>query len=100
MARQFTQKHAKEIAKKLGMVVHKGRRIHDHAVLIYEGKEVVSFGIRRASKEVGHDHLPKDLHLRMKDCKDLHRCTLSRDDYLELLRDKELVSDADTEGSN
>ena len=91
MARQFTQKHAREIAKKLKMEVTKARRIHDHAVLIIEGKEILSFGIRRASKEVGHDHLPKDLHLQVKDCKNLHQCTLSRDEYLELLHEKDVT---------
>ena len=97
MAKQFTQRHAREIAKKLDMDILTGKRNHDHAVLVVEDKEILSFGIRRATKEKGHDHLPKDLYLQMKDCKDLHQCTLSKKDYLKLLRDKEVIQVAETE---
>jgi len=73
------------------MEVLKGRRNHDHAILVVDGKEVLSFGIRRATKEKGHDHLPRDLHLQVKDCKELHQCTLSEKDFLELLREKNVI---------
>jgi hypothetical protein len=87
----FTQKHAHAIAKKLGCSFREGRA-HLHADLFVEGKLITSFGIRRASKEVGHGHIPRDLNITQKQSRDLFACTFSREEYLEALREKNLLN--------
>jgi hypothetical protein len=86
----FTQQHAEAIAKKLKCHMREGRA-HRHADVFENGRLIATFGIRRASKEVGHGHLPKDLHLTQKQCRDLHDCTFSREGYIELLHARRLV---------
>ena len=53
----FTQTDARAIAQKLGAEIVPGRK-HDLAIFRYEGQWIGQFGIRRASKEVGHDYIP------------------------------------------
>lgn len=86
----FTQKHALAIAKKLGCSFREGRA-HTYADLYEQGKLVTSFGIRRASREKGHGHIPKDLHLTQKESWELHDCRLSKEDYLKVLQEKDLL---------
>jgi hypothetical protein len=86
----FTQDHARAISKKLGCTSREGRA-HQYADLFEGGKLVASFGIRRASKQVGHGHIPKDLHLTQKQCWELHDCSMSKEAYLHHLRGKNLV---------
>jgi len=86
----FTQTHARAIAKKLGCFMREGKA-HTHADFYEGGKLIVSIGIRRASKEKGHGHIPKNLHLSQSDAWKLHDCTMSRDAYLQALREKNLL---------
>lgn len=85
---QFTQSHARAIAGKLGANINKKRSAHDVAEVIYAGKLVVQFGIRRASKEVGHDYLPANLYLTTRQCRQLAQCPLTHDEYFAILREK------------
>jgi hypothetical protein len=87
----FTQKHAHAIAKKLGCSFRQGKA-HLHADLFVEGKLITSFGIRRASKEVGHGHIPRDLNITQKQSRDLHDCSFSKEEYLAVLREKNLLT--------
>jgi len=87
----FTQKHAQFIAKKLGCSFREGKA-HQYADLFEQGKLIASFGIRRSSKEVGHGYIPRDLNITQKQCRDLHACTFSKEEYLEVLREKNLLS--------
>ena len=57
----------------------------------YEGQRIAQFGIRRGSKEQGHDYIPLQLHLTRKQCLDLRACPLSLDDYVRILRTKNLI---------
>jgi len=88
----FNQKHALTIAKKLGCAFREGKA-HQYADLFVQGKLIVSFGIRRASREVGHGHIPRDLNITQKQSRDLHDCTLSKEEYLEVLRQKNLLAE-------
>lgn len=58
----FTQRDAVAIAQKLGAEIVRGRE-HDLAIFRYGGRWIGQFGIRRASKGVGHDYIPMQLHL-------------------------------------
>lgn len=75
---------AKKIAKKLrAKVDRKSGSAHDIATVFYDGKLIKSFGIRRGSKKnLGHDHIPDDLGVRMSFAKELGRCTKSLEQYL------------------
>jgi hypothetical protein len=86
----FTQDDAEDIAKKLGCAPNE-RRGHKYYELFVGGRLIARFGVRRASKEKGHGHLPKDLHITQKQCRDLSDCPLSKDAYLEIMREKGYV---------
>jgi hypothetical protein len=86
MAR-FTQRHARVIAQKLDCNWREGRG-HTLAELVHDGVMIASFGIRRGSKEEGHDYIPRDLHLQRKECWDLHDCALTKEGYLQLMRER------------
>jgi hypothetical protein len=92
----FTQDDARKIAKKLGAKIEQGKRRHDLAVFWYQGKRIAQFGIRRASKEVGHGHLPDELFISPHQCRDLGNCPLSREGYVAILRSKNKILDPQT----
>jgi hypothetical protein len=83
----FTQDDAEVIAEKLGCVPDE-RKGHKYYELYVQGKLITMFGVRRASKETGHGHLPKALHITQKQCRDLSDCPLSKDAYLQIMREK------------
>lgn len=86
----LTQTDAHQIAKKLGAQIQP-RRKHDVAVFRHKGKFIAQFGIRRASKDVGHDYIPKELHLSAQQRRDLRDCPLSLEGYVKLLESKGIV---------
>ena len=87
----FTKRHAKRIAAKLGASILHGRK-HDRAVIRNDaGKVVTQFGIRRGSRETGHDFVPGELQIPRIDAMSLARCSLTKEGYFELLREKGIV---------
>ena len=86
----FTQEHAEEIAKKLNMEIKAGRQ-HEQAIFYHRGREIVRFGIRRASKQVPHDYIPRQLHMTRKECNELYGCTKTLEHFIENLRTKGLL---------
>jgi hypothetical protein len=84
----ITREHAQKIADKLDCRLSEGKA-HTTAE-VWEGEILVArFGIRRGSKELGHDHLPSELHLKRKECKELYECTLDRPAYIRLMRERD-----------
>lgn len=83
----FTQADAQAIAEKLGCVPREGKahRYHD---LIIDDRLIATIGERRASREKGHGHIPRQLHITQKECRNLSACPLSREGYLELLKER------------
>lgn len=88
--RRFTAREARAIADKLGCGRRAGRK-HDIMQVVVEGKLVAHFGIRRGSGEQGHDYVPAQLHLSRGWCWKLHDCTMSRSEYVAVLRGKGLL---------
>lgn len=89
----LTKRHAEDIARKLGAYIRPGTK-HDLAVVEYKNRRVVQFGIRRGSKsDASHDHLPGSLHLTAHDTLELARCPLSREQWLQRMKDKGLILD-------
>jgi hypothetical protein len=84
---------ANKIVKKLkARLDTRPGRPHDLA-LVFEGETLIaSFGLRRGSqKSQGHDHIPSDLHLSARQTKDLAHCPMSREQWLQVLREKNLI---------
>ena len=94
--KHFTKEHAQTIAKKLACSLREDRA-HTTAE-VFEGETLVArFGIRRGSRELGHDHLPSELHLRRMECKALYDCTLDRFGYIRLMRERGELPPSPTE---
>jgi hypothetical protein len=91
----ITKELALKIVQKLGARLESGSgRDHDFALVYHRGKMVAKFGIRRGSKkDLGHDHIPGQLHIRMGQARLLAQCPLSRDDWIAILAEKGLVGD-------
>lgn len=87
----LTKAHAEKIAKKLNAII-RPKGAHDLAIIEYNNKRIVQFGIRRgSSSDLGHDHLPGNLHLSSHDTMELARCPLTRDDWIQRMKDKGLI---------
>jgi hypothetical protein len=86
----LTRDDAEAIADKLGCTSEEGRS-HKYYELFVDDKLITRFGVSRASREKGHGHLPHQLHITQKQCRDLSKCPLEKDAYLQILRDKNLL---------
>ena len=83
---------ALKIAKKLGAEITKNTKAHDIAEVFHGGLLIAKFGIRRGSrKDIGHGHIPKELYMTPRNCAELARCTIQRDEWIEMLRDQGLL---------
>jgi len=91
--RIITKEHALSIAKKLkAEICQRGNRPHDIAMVFHEGRCIATLGIRRGSqKDLGHDHIPRDLHLGPHKARLLAQCPLSRDGWIEIMKQKALA---------
>ena len=78
---------AEVIAAKLGADPERGKGKHALVKIVVDGKFIAQYGIRRSSKkDTGHDFIAGQLHITMGECKRLSACTLSREEYFELIR--------------
>ena len=85
----ITKELALAIAKKLQATMDTRPKVHDIAVIEYNGKMIARFGIRRGSrKDAGHDHIPTDLHVTPRDARLLGQCPLSREDWIKIMSEK------------
>ena len=74
------------IAKKLNAEFIKKKR-HDIAMIYYQGRLVAQFGIRRGSKNSGHDHGPNQIYVQSRQARLLGECPLSREDWISIMSD-------------
>ena len=87
--KSLTQREAAKICRKLSAQRDTERtNHHDYYVVTHNGKKVVKIGVRRASKEKGHGHLPGELHLTQSQTLELARCPMSKDEYFDILQQK------------
>ncbi len=91
MARQITKQHAIAIAKKLKAVIRE-EKAHSYADIFHNERLIAWFGIRRGSRnELGHDHIPRDLHINPHQARLLAACPLIREQWLKILGEKNLL---------
>ncbi len=76
---------AEAIAKKLDAEIERKRTNHVIAIVRVNGKEVGRFGIRRGMN-LGHDYIPRQIHINMRLALNLARCTKYRQDYESFLK--------------
>ena len=92
---QITKEHARKIAKKLKAKNGScAGSVHDIALIYHDGKVVAHFGIRRGSKKnLGHGHIPRDLYLGPHDTLRLANCPLSKEQWIQMLKDQGVIVD-------
>ncbi len=92
MARVITKELAEKIAKKLDAQKEDESGPHTLWAIYHEGLAVALFGIRRGSaKDLGHDHIPAQIHVGPGFAKLLGQCPKSREDWLAKLREKRII---------
>ena len=93
MSNHITKAHAEKIAEKLEAVIEMGS-LHDLAKIYYNKKKVAQYGIRRGSrKDLPHSYIPGQIFVSKKDCLRLAQCTLYRDGWIEILKEKGLIAE-------
>jgi hypothetical protein len=87
---QITQEDAVAIKDKLQAEVEPKTK-HDVVKFWHNGKIVVSFGIRRGSKELPHPHISLQMFISQKECRLFRQCTISVDEYLAIFKSKSKI---------
>lgn len=89
----ITKELAQKIAKKLGArIVDCSGKAHDRALVFHGGRLIAWFGIRRGSgRDLGHDHVPKQIHVHPRQARLLGQCPLERDDWIAILTEKGIL---------
>ncbi len=87
----ITKRDAERIAKKLDAQIKNGTG-HQRVTVWYQNQVVASYGITYGSnRDSGHGHIPRQLNISTHETKNLATCTLDRDSYFALLRQKSLL---------
>ena len=92
---QIDKQGAKRVIRKLGAELQttKKNRPHDTYTFSHDGKPVLWFGITRSSnKNAPVGNLPRNLQITHKQCVELATCTLSKDEYTQILLGKGVIS--------
>jgi hypothetical protein len=93
MARIITKELALKIVKKLEATKIDSRsKAHDEYAVVHEGVHLGIISIRRGSeKDKDHDYIPRELHISPNQAKKLAQCPWKREDFIQCLREKELL---------
>lgn len=89
----LTKADAEEIAKKLK--AEAGRKAGAHTVrkVYVNGKWVATVSIRHGSnRDLGHNHIVRDIHESPHNAKQLAICTRSYEDWVQSMREKGKVA--------
>ena len=89
----ITKELALAIARKLGAeIAERGNKPHDIAKIYHSGRLVAHFGIRRGSrKNMGHDHVPAQIHVSPHDARLLGQCPMTREEWVEKLNRRGVI---------
>ncbi len=83
---KIQQREAFKIAKKLGAQIEDGAK-HTRALVYWNGALITAFGIGH-SKKSGHWHIPRQLFVSETDALAIAGCSMTGDDYFDLLDSK------------
>src|SRR5437764_13133574 len=97
MARIITKELALKIVAKLrAKNVNSKKKAHDLYTVEHDGRFIAMISIRRGSaKDMGHDYLPKDLHISPNQARRLGQCTWSLEDFIAEMINKRLIEDTE-----
>ncbi len=88
----LTKDDAEIIANKLRAEIDRTKKAHDLAKIYYNSRWIASFGIRRgSSRNQGHGHIPKCIHVTQKWCKELSACDHNYDEWIQLMQGQGLI---------
>jgi hypothetical protein len=92
-ARIITRELARKILKKLkSKKTGKKGAAHTEYAIEHEGQIVALTTLRHGSeKDLGHHHMPGDLHVGPNFAKGLGQCPRSRNDYIRNLQEQGLI---------
>ena len=90
----LTADSALMIANKLQAEISEGSK-HTNVVVRIDGTYIGRFGIRR-NRNVGHDYIPRQICMTMKEALGLARCSLHRADYERILKERGKLPTDDT----
>ena len=99
----LTARDGLKIAKKLGAQSTKVKTRHDCFVIVIDNVLVGNYGISRSSRERGHNYIAKQIGISPRQARCLSLCSLSREDYVAIIRDQGLLPnppDPDTSTSS
>jgi hypothetical protein len=82
---KLTARHADDIAKKLDAERFEGRG-HERVLIKWNDRLIGQFGIRRGSGDLSHNYIARQIFCSMRQALELARCTMTREDYFEMLR--------------
>lgn len=92
MARQVTKQLAIVILDKLHATLVKSGKAHDEYRVEHGGRVIAMTSLRRGSeKDLGHDHMPRDLHISPNQAKKLGQCPWKHEDFIRCLQDKGII---------
>lgn len=94
---KLVTRDAEAIAGKIASEVEE-RRGHAIAKIRVGGRHICQFGIRRGTS-VGHDYIPRQINVSMRQALELARCTMYRDDYERILAERGLIPPVQTSES-
>lgn len=81
-----------QVVGKFGLEVSEGRS-HRKAKLYYQGELIISTLRSRSPKEFEEHQVRRQLKLDSRQLRAAVRCTLGREDYIDILRKKGLLDD-------
>ena len=90
----LTADSALTIANKLQAEISEGRK-HTNVVVRIDGTYIGRFGIRRG-RNFGHDYIPRQIYVTMREALGLARCSLYRADYERILKERGKLPPDDT----
>ena len=83
----INKQDAQTVIRKLDAKLRRPGKRHDVYEITYQGTVVATFGVSRGSnKDAPHDHLPKQLHVHPRWCREMVDCRYLREDWLGLMR--------------
>ena len=77
-----------KIATKVG-ATPKDKRNHERVTVVIRGQVIGSYGIRRGSRELGHDFIAGQIGLTQREARDLSLCPLTLEEYIKLLESRD-----------
>jgi hypothetical protein len=80
------------IAQKLGAQVTEGRN-HTKVLVVIDNVVIGRYGLSRGTREQNHDYIAKQIgRIGPRRAKQLSLCPLSKEEYVEIIRDKGLLA--------